>query len=93
MGVVDEGQITNVAVLPEYWHRGIGSKLISEMLVIAREEGLKSFTLEVRESNGNAVKLYKKLGFMKEGIRKNYYEKPTENALIMWLRESLENEE
>ncbi len=92
-GVVDEGQITNVAVSKEFQNRGIGYAVITEMLAIAREEGLKSFTLEVRESNQNAIKLYKKLGFMKEGIRKNYYENPTEDALIMWLREPLEIEE
>lgn len=82
--VLDEGQITNVAVDPAFQNQGIGSLLIGELLRKGRERGLTAFTLEVRESNKYAIQLYKKYGFEEAGIRPNFYEKPTENALIMW---------
>jgi ribosomal-protein-alanine N-acetyltransferase len=53
---------------------------------MAGERGASSFTLEVRVSNASAIHLYEKLGFQSVGIRKNFYEKPTEDAMIMWKR-------
>ena len=50
------------------------------------QNGLTAFTLEVRVSNQNAIHVYEKLGFFSEGIRPNFYEKPTEDAMIMWKR-------
>ncbi|WP_207649463.1 ribosomal protein S18-alanine N-acetyltransferase [Anaeromicropila populeti] len=84
-GVVDEGQITNVAVKPEARCKGIGTEMLKELIRIGRDEGLLQFTLEVRESNMQAIRLYEKLGFSSAGIRKNFYEAPLENAVIMWL--------
>ena len=51
-----------------------------------KDFGIKEFTLEVRLSNMGAIHLYEKLGFVSEGIRKNFYEEPVEDALIMWKR-------
>ena len=81
--VADEGDITNIAVLPQYRRNGIAGRLISEVKNISKELGIRVINLEVRESNENAISLYKKNGFKDMGIRKNFYEKPVENAIIM----------
>ena len=92
-GVLDEGQITNVAVRPEDQGKGIGYEMLQELIAIGRNEGLSQYTLEVRVSNEKAIRLYEKLGFEEEGIRKNFYDKPVEDAVIMWLREQEEQED
>ena len=84
MFVLDEGYISNVAVAPEYRRRGIADVLIS-VLIDRTRENLAFLTLEVRESNIPAISLYEKHGFKSVGLRKNYYEKPKENALLMTL--------
>jgi ribosomal-protein-alanine N-acetyltransferase len=86
-GVAGEGQIYNVAVAEEYRNRKIGESLMKELLDRGRRAGLHAFTLEVRKSNVYALRLYEKLGFQTAGIRKNFYELPTEDAVIMWLRD------
>lgn len=91
-GVLDEGQITNVAVRPEDQGNGIGQQMLEELLRIGKNEGLQQYTLEVRKSNTKAIRLYEKLGFMEEGIRKSFYDKPVEDGIIMWLREQEELE-
>ncbi len=83
--VIDEGHITNVAVLPEYRRRGIASRLLEGIIKQAFEGGLCLLTLEVRKSNMAAQKLYEGFGFEALGERKDYYKKPTENAVIMTL--------
>lgn len=85
-GVVGEGQINNVAVAKNARNQGIAYEMLSQLIVIGREQGLGEFTLEVRRSNTTAISVYHRLGFLDEGFRKNYYEAPTEDALIMWLR-------
>lgn len=92
-GVLDEGQITNVAVRTQDQGNGVGFKMLEELLLIGKNEGLQQFTLEVRKSNIKAIKLYQKLGFVEEGIRKDFYDKPVEDGIIMWLREQEELEE
>jgi len=82
--ICDEGHITNVAVLPEYRNKGIASKLISKMIEICKCSEIYNITLEARESNLEAIKLYEKFGFESAGKRPNYYQKPTESAVIMW---------
>lgn len=84
--VLDEGYVTNVAVLPEYRRKGIASKLLEFCLKYATEKQLSFISLEVRKSNASAIKLYEKFGFIVEGERKNFYEAPVENALIMTRR-------
>lgn len=90
--IINEGHITNVAVHPNYRKQGIAKMLISELLYLCKKEGIDSFTLEVRESNLIAQGLYRKYGFVEEGIRKRYYEDNHENAILMWYRlEAREN--
>lgn len=83
MYVLDEGYISNVAVSPEYRHCGIADALISEIISRAKELELSFVTLEVRVSNAPAISLYKKHGFSDVGQRKNYYNFPTEDAILM----------
>ena len=85
MTVLDEGYISNVAVDPAFRRQGIADRLITELLDRARIRELSFVTLEVRESNAPAVALYEKCGYRTVGRRKNYYEKPTEDALLMTL--------
>ncbi len=85
--IFGEGEITNVAVVPAFRGQGISSILFEEALRDARIRGVREFTLEVRAGNIPAIALYEKFGFITEGKRKNFYEKPVEDALIMWLRE------
>lgn len=84
--IVGEGEITNVAVAKDYRNRGIGMQLLEHLLDNGEKMGITAFTLEVRRSNAAAIYLYKKLGFVTEGIRKDFYEKPCEDAVIMWKR-------
>lgn len=79
----DESDITNVAVSSAHRRIGIGKKLLEEVEKYATDNGIHSVTLEVRESNTPAINLYKAMGYKNIGIRKNFYEKPTENAIIM----------
>ncbi len=83
MYVLDEGYISNVAVSPAFRRRGIADKLITELLRRANALSLSFVTLEVRESNIPAIALYENQGFERVGLRKDYYEKPRENALLM----------
>lgn len=83
MYVLDEGYISNVAISPEYRRRGIADKLIAALVSRANEKDLSFVTLEVRQSNAPAIELYRKNGFSKVGLRKNYYNKPTEDAILM----------
>ena len=80
---VDEGQITNIAVLPDYRRRGMGDALVRALLRYAKDEKLATVTLEVRASNVAAISLYRRHGFSEVGRRKAFYSKPTEDALIL----------
>lgn len=81
--VLGEGDITNVAVKESARRKGIGELLISELISAGRMAKTDIFFLEVRESNEAARRLYEKQGFLQIGIRKNFYEKPVENAIVM----------
>jgi ribosomal-protein-alanine N-acetyltransferase len=81
--ILDEIQISNIAVAPQLRRRGIGEKMIEKILKIAQEKDYRRITLDVRISNLPAINLYKKLGFSEAGRRKNYYRLPQEDALIM----------
>lgn len=81
-----EGELTNVVIREEYRDSGLGQRLIAEAMKKAQEAGMQAFTLEVRKSNAAAIHVYEKLGFVSEGIRPGFYEKPTEDAVIMWKR-------
>ena len=81
--VLDEGDITNVAVRPDRQREGIGYFLVDSMLKMAEITGIHIVHLEVREGNATARRLYERLGFKEDGLRKNYYTDPTENAVLM----------
>lgn len=85
-GVSPEGQVCNVAVKPEWREKGIAFSMLGSAIKEAQSMGLSEFTLEVREKNVAAISLYEKLGFKKEGIRKDFYRNPLENGIIMWKR-------
>lgn len=81
--VLDEADITNVAVHPAWRRQEIGKKLLQGLLERAVQQGVCQIFLEVRESNIAARKLYTQAGFKDVDKRKNYYEKPKEDAYIM----------
>ena len=83
MTVLDEGQITNVAVHPDCRRRGYGRVIAEALVVYAKDNGLVSISLEVRESNEAAISLYRACGFEICGRRRGFYRKPVEDALIM----------
>lgn len=83
--VLDEGYITNVAVRPDYRRQGIAGELLGVFRRFAEGNKLAFLTLEVRESNAPARALYAKYGYKEVGVRKNYYDHPKENAIIMTL--------
>ena len=81
--VLDEADITNVAVDPDRRRQGIGKMLLRGLLAKAGELGIWRIFLEVRVSNTAARALYEQAGFRTVDVRKNYYEKPKEDAYIM----------
>ncbi len=81
-----EATIDNVVVAGEYRNQGIGQILLGEVIARGEASGVEAFTLEVRVSNAPAIRLYEKFGFRSEGIRPGFYEKPREDAMIMWRR-------
>lgn len=83
--LVDESHVTNIAIHPDHRRKGLGEKLMRELLVLSREAGMTCATLEVRASNEAAQLLYQKLGFKKTALRKRYYPDNQEDAVVMWL--------
>ena len=81
--VMDEGYIGNVAVHPDCRRQGLGSALVKAMLERCEELELLFATLEVRDSNAPAIGLYASRGFETVGRRKDYYERPKEDAILM----------
>jgi len=82
---LDEGEITNVAVAKEYRCCGIGRKLMEQLIQEAMKAKISNLILEVRVSNASAIHLYEKLGFVIQGVRKGFYEKPKEDGYVMTL--------
>ena len=83
MTVLDEGDILNVAVRSDRQKEGIGQFLVDSMLRMAEMQGIRLVHLEVRQGNGTARRLYQRLGFKEDGLRRDYYENPVENAVLM----------
>lgn len=82
--VLDEGSLDNIAVAPEYRRRGVADALLGALTGFGRER-LAALMLEVRPSNAPAIALYEKHGFAAVGRRKNYYDAPREDAVLMTL--------
>lgn len=78
--ILGEGEITNLAVSAEHRRKGIGEALMAKLF---QTEGLCRILLDVRESNTAARRLYEKCGFVTDGIRRGFYQKPREDAVLM----------
>jgi [ribosomal protein S18]-alanine N-acetyltransferase len=83
--VLDDAQITNIAILPGYRGNKLGEKLFRFALQQAVKMGVSRLSLEVRTSNIVAQKMYRKFGLVPGGIRKNYYTDNNEDAVVMWV--------
>lgn len=83
--LVDEAHITRVTVVPSRRGQGLGCRLMHHLLSTAVERGAAFARLEVRASNHAAIRLYRNLGFMQEGVRFGYYRTNEEDALVMSL--------
>jgi len=84
--ILDELHINSVAVADRWRRQGLASRLLREVCRDARGAGATQATLEVRRSNVAALALYERLGFTCEGVRKDYYQTPREDALVLWCR-------
>ena len=81
--VLDEADMMNIAVHPDYRRQGIGRDLVLALAEALQKKGIRGLMLEVRQSNAPAIALYEQLGFQQVGMRPNYYRNPKENALIL----------
>jgi ribosomal-protein-alanine N-acetyltransferase len=81
---VDAWHVMNIAVIPEFRRRGIGRSLLERLFEMTAADPRRGYTLEVRVSNTDAIRLYERLGFEARGIRRGYYTDNREDALIMW---------
>jgi len=81
---VDAWHVMNVAVAPSFRRRGIAQALLERLFEVTAADARRGYTLEVRVSNAEAIRLYERLGFEPRGIRRGYYTDNREDALIMW---------
>ena len=81
--VLDEADMMNIAVHPDYRRQGIGRDLVLALAEALQKKGIRGLMLEVRQSNAPAIALYEQLGFQQVGMRPNYYRNPKEDALIL----------
>ncbi len=81
--VADEMNIANVAVDSEFRRLGVGKRLMDSAVILAKQNRMTTIYLEVRKSNEAAQELYRKVGFERGGVRKNFYDHPKEDGLIM----------
>lgn len=81
----DEAHVTTIAVNPEWHRRKIGTRLLYELVRSAQDMGATAVSLEVRVSNWGAQRMYAEFGFRPVGVRKNYYQEVSEDALVMWV--------
>jgi ribosomal-protein-alanine N-acetyltransferase len=84
MYVMDELHVNTIGTLPGHEGQGIATSLMNEAWEVAKERGVQRATLEVAVSNTRAQELYFRFGFSPVGVRKNYYERTNEDALILW---------
>jgi len=84
---VDAWHVMNVAVSDDFRRRGVATALLERLFEVTATDARRGYTLEVRVSNEDAIRLYERLGFERRGIRRGYYTDNREDALIMW-RES-----
>ena len=89
---LDEAEIVNVAIKKEHQNHGYGAEMVQALIEEEKKNGVVSFILEVRPSNLSAHRCYQKLGFRTIGIRRDFYDCPKENALVMKM-ESIAGDE
>jgi ribosomal-protein-alanine N-acetyltransferase len=82
--ILEDSHITTIAVHPDYRGRGLGEQMLIHLLNEAMARGAAWITLEVRESNEIAQRLYRKYGFTNVSVRRAYYSDNNENAVVMW---------
>ena len=85
--VIDEAHVGTFAIHPQYRRRGIGQHLLANALLDAYAQGIRTVFLEVRRNNLNAQALYRKFGFIEDGVRRHYYVDNNEDALLESLRD------
>lgn len=83
--IAGEGELLRIALLPKWRGRGLSKKLMDQVVFYSRRLEVKSMFLEVRSSNKCAANLYRSYGFLENGIRKNYYQNPCEDAILMTI--------
>jgi ribosomal-protein-alanine N-acetyltransferase len=81
---VDAWHVMNVAVDPGHRRRGVATRLLSHFFELTDDDAQRGYTLEVRVSNAEAIRLYERLGFVRHGVRPGYYTDNREDALVMW---------
>ena len=84
--ILDQGELANIAVAPQARGRGLGGRLLAHFVEVARLRGVRRLFLEVRQSNAVALQLYCSRGFQRIGRRRDYYERPIEDALVLELK-------
>ena len=84
--IEDQGELANIGIDGTHRGRGLGSLLLDRCIELARERGVRSLYLEVRESNDRARRMYTARGFEEIGVRRNYYDEPREDARVLVKR-------
>lgn len=79
----DEAELANLAVVPAFRRQRVGLRLLDAIMDVSREAGVRNIWLEVRASNTGGQALYRGYGFAEVGIRKRYYDRPVEDAIVM----------
>lgn len=85
--IIDELHVATIATHPDYRGQGIGKKVLVHALLAARKEGVIRAFLEVRQTNETALNMYRSLGFVEDGRRKEYYKDNNEDAILMSLND------
>ncbi len=94
LAVLDEADITNVAVSPSHRRQGVAAALVTAAQDACRARGIRRLGLEVRESNEAAIRLYERFGFVRDGKRPRFYSAPVEDALLYsWINQNLPPQE
>jgi ribosomal-protein-alanine N-acetyltransferase len=81
---VDAWHVMNIAVSPDCRRHGLAKRMLNELFELTADDGRRGYTLEVRVSNADAIRLYEQMGFQARGVRRGYYTDNREDALIMW---------
>lgn len=81
--VLEDGEIARIAVEDSYRRQGVATKMLRELECLCEDNGVNKLLLDVRESNEGACRFYEKQGFVRDGVRKNYYSDPAEDGILM----------